>query len=120
MDFGRTTLSTLSPSVGKLQNLTQLYLNDNVLAELPDELGNCNKLEYINADRNKLTALPASIGRMSSLKWLRLNNNQLASLPADLSGLATNLRRLYLKGNPLPDPEKARIKAALPKCEVIF
>jgi Leucine-rich repeat (LRR) protein len=57
---------------------------------------------------------------MTSLKWLRLNGNQITALPADLSGLAVNLSRLYLKGNPIPDPEKTRIKTALPKCEVIF
>ncbi len=120
MDLGSIGLTSLPPSVGSLQNLAHLYVNDNALTQLPEELGTCPKLEYLNADRNKLTTLPASIGKLSSLKWLRLNGNQLTALPSDLSGLATNLRRLYLKGNPIPDPEKARIKAALPNCEIIF
>ncbi len=120
MDLGRTAMTDLNPAIGKLENLSFLYLNDNTIALLPESLGNCNKLEYLNADRNKLTALPASLGKMASLKWLRLNGNQITALPADLSGLAVNLNRLYLKGNPIPDPEKTRIKAALPKCEIIF
>lgn len=120
MDLGRIGLTSLTPSVGSLQNLAHLYVNDNALTQLPEELGNCPKLEYLNADRNKLTTLPASIGKQSSLKWLRLNGNQLTALPSDLSGLAINLRRLYLKGNPIPDAEKARLKAALPNCDILF
>lgn len=120
MDLGRCGLTDLNPALGKLEKLTFLYLNDNAITTIPDELGNCNRLQYLNADRNKLTTLPASLGRMSSLKWLRLNGNQITALPTDLSGLAANLQRLYLKGNPIPDPEKARIQAALPKCAVMF
>lgn len=120
LDAGRCQLTDLTPSIGKLTNLSFLYLNDNQLAALPIALGDCAKLQYLNADRNKLTALPTSLGALSSLKWLRLNNNQITALPRDLSGLASSLRRLYLKGNPIPDSEKERIRQALPKCEVIF
>lgn len=120
LDLGRTQLADLTPAVGRLKNLAYLYLNDNSITSLPEDLGNGGKLVYLNADRNQLKTLPASLGRMTSLKWLRLSGNQITALPADLGGLATNLRRLYLKGNPIPEPEKKRIKAALPRCEIFF
>jgi Leucine-rich repeat (LRR) protein len=97
-----------------------LWLNDNRLTSLPSELGQLSKLTYLNLDRNPLTALPDSLGRLSNLTWLRLNQNRLTALPTDLSGLAQNLKTLYLMGNPIPDSEKERIRKALPKCRVIF
>ena len=120
LDLGETGLTQLPAAVGTLPNLAALYLNDNALTELPGSLGDLPRLEYLNADRNKLTAFPAALGKTGSLKWLRLNDNQLTALPGDLSGLARNLKRLYLRGNPLPEAEKTRIQQALPNCQVIF
>jgi Leucine-rich repeat (LRR) protein len=120
LDAGDSSLTTLTPAVGRLSNLSRLWLNDNHLTSLPPELGQLSKLTYLNLDRNLLTALPVSLGRLSNLTWLRLNHNRLTALPADLSGLAQNLKTLYLMGNPIPDAERQRIQTALPKCRVIF
>lgn len=120
LDAGESSLTNLTPAVGCLSNLTRLWLNDNRLTSLPAELGQLSKLAYLNLDRNRITALPDSLGRLSNLTWLRLNQNRLTALPEDLSGLAQNLKILYLMGNPIPDAEKQRIRKALPKCNVIF
>jgi Leucine-rich repeat (LRR) protein len=120
LDLGESGLTDLNPAVGSLPHLSMLYVNDNALTELPGALATLPGLQYLNADRNKLTTLPAALGKSESLKWLRLNDNQITALPGDLSGLARNLKRLYLRGNPIPDPEKARIKQALPNCQVMF
>jgi Leucine-rich repeat (LRR) protein len=120
LDAGDSSLTNLTPAVGQLSTLSRLWLNDNSLTSLPPELGQLSKLTYLNLDRNLLTALPDSLGRLSNLTWLRLNHNRLTALPADLSGLAQNLKTLYLMSNPIPDAEKQRIQKALPKCRVIF
>lgn len=120
LDLGESRLTNAPASLGRLPRLTVLYLNDNTLPALPDALGDLTKLQYLNADRNQLSTLPASLGKLTTLKWLRLNHNQLHALPDDLSGLAQSLQRLYLWGNPIPDPEKERIRKALPNCQVIF
>lgn len=120
LDAGESSLTNLTPAVGYLSNVTRLWLNDNSLTSLPPELGHLSKLTYLNLDRNLLTALPDSLGRLSNLTWLRLNRNRLTALPTDLSGLAQNLKTLYLMDNPIPDAEKQRIRDALPKCRVIF
>ncbi len=120
LDLGQTKLTELNPAIGRLSALQTAYLNDNLLTTLPASLGDLSKLTYLNADRNKLTSVPNELGRLSSLKWLRLNGNQLTALPADLTGWSQNLKRLYLKGNPIPEPEKDRLLKALPSCEIFF
>jgi Leucine-rich repeat (LRR) protein len=120
LDAGESSLTNLTPSVGRLANLRRLWLNDNQLAVVPPELGRLSQLTYLNLDRNQLTDLPDSLGKLPMLTWLRLNHNRLTSLPADLSGLAQNLKTLYLMGNPIPEHEQARIRKALPNCKVIF
>jgi Leucine-rich repeat (LRR) protein len=120
LDLGESRLTELNPAVGTLPALSALYLNDNALTVLPITLGDLSRLQYLNADRNKVTAIPASLGKSESLKWLRLNDNLITAMPDDLGGLAKNLRRLYLRGNPIPDAEKKRIQQALPNCQVIF
>lgn len=120
LDLGENQIAALPPDLCKLPALSQLYLNDNALTELPADLGSVQTLTYINLDRNQLTALPPEIVKLSALKWLRLNGNQLKALPENIQLLAPTLKRLYLKGNPLPDPEKERIRKALPGCEIFF
>jgi Leucine-rich repeat (LRR) protein len=75
---------------------------------------------YFNADRTRLTELPQEFGALPNLKWLRLNHNQLTAMPTDISGLAKNLKVLYLIGNPIPEQEQKRIQNSLPDCNVIF
>jgi leucine-rich repeat protein SHOC2 len=120
LDLGQAGLTELNPAIGRMAALQTVYLNDNLLTSLPASLADLAALTYLNADRNKLTSLPNELGRLSSLKWLRLNGNQLTALPADLTGWSKSLKRLYLRGNPLPEPEKERIRKALPACDVIF
>lgn len=120
LDVGQAGLSQVDPALGRLPALRTLYLNDNALTALPATLAEASHLVYLNLDRNKLTSLPDELGRLQSLTWLRLNGNQIKALPADLSGWTKGLKRLYLRGNPLPDAEKERIRKALPNCDIVF
>jgi hypothetical protein len=49
-----------------------------------------------------------------------LNGNKLTALPEKIDQLAPSLKRLHLKGNPLPEEERNRIRKALPACEILF
>jgi len=120
LDLGQTGLTNLPPVIGQLANLTHLWLNDNPLPALPREIANLSHLTYLNADRTFLTQLPQELGLLPNLKWLRLNNNRLTALPQDMSGLAKNLKVLYLIGNPISAQEQKRIRDSLPGCHVIF
>jgi len=142
LDMGRAGVQSLPSEVAALQSLHSWWLSDNALTVLPAALTELKSLRYLNLDRNQLAALPAGIGELGGLRWLRLNGNRLAELPSSLTDLVA-LERLYLAhnritelpedigrlvqldtlvltGNPMDPNELARVRAALPDCQVVF
>jgi Leucine-rich repeat (LRR) protein len=83
-------LQTLSPAIKVLTALRELYVGDNKLEWLPEELAELK------------------------LKKLSLPNNQLKRLPESISLLKTSLGFLYLQGNQFLPNEIKRIREALP------
>ena len=71
----------------------ELWLKDNRLASLPEELGTCAKLKRLWLDDNRLQALPASITRLCALQELYVPHNRLRSLPPGLAKMPA-LRKL--------------------------
>jgi len=78
-------------AIGKLTNLTELYL-DNQLTALPPEIWNLTNLTVLYLNDNQLTALPPEIGRLTSLITLRANGNRLTSIPPTIAELV-NIRK---------------------------
>ena len=118
---------TIPASLGRLSELTVLYLHrNNLTGEVPSGLNSLSKLEQLYLYDNKLTgvsgqlgagmtslkqlfahdnelsgSIPAGLASMPSLDWVTLYDNELTgSIPAELGGL-TSLRRLYLQRNEL-------------------
>ena len=59
--------------VGELYDLEDLYLSDNKLKSLPDELALCTNLEILSAAHNELEMLPVemvNIRMCSSIHYL--------------------------------------------------
>ena len=82
LDLSGMGLTTLTPEIGNLTNLTQLILNWNQLTTLTPEIGNLANLTELYLNGNKLTTLPAEFGNLTNL---------------------TNLTELGLKGNPIEE-----------------
>ena len=142
LDAGECGLTSLDAAMSALPGVRTLYLSDNKLARLPEEIAFMPALRYLNLDRNALTQLPPALGSLAELRWLRLNRNRLTALPEQLGSLpqleriyarhnaltsvpaalleSTSLKGLFLEGNPIAPEEQARIKAALPECDVRF
>ena len=97
---GNITLNVLPESIGNLEQLVQLYIDDNELESLPESIGNLSNLIYLIANFNSLTALPESIGNLSSLLWLDLGYNQISYIPETISQLQ-NLNYLWIFDNQL-------------------
>ena len=95
---GNISLTELPESIGNLDGLVQLYIDDNELTELPESIGNLSNLLYLIANFNNLIALPDSLGNLSSLIWLDVGYNQISYIPESIGSL-DNLIYLWLFDN---------------------
>jgi Leucine-rich repeat (LRR) protein len=92
-------------SLGKLTQLTQLGLNENLLSELPKEIGTLKALEILDLRFNRLKRLPPEIQGCVGLKKLFLRFNKLTDLPPTIGKLQA-LELLSFRNNSittLPD-----------------
>jgi uncharacterized protein YjbI with pentapeptide repeats len=94
---------SLSPEIGKLAHLKNLYLDSNQLSgALPPELGNLTALEVARLGKNQFSgSIPAEIGNLERLMFLELWGNELSGeLPSELGELS-KLQELKLHSNRL-------------------
>lgn len=73
--------------------LQELWLKENRLESLPEEIGDCVRLKRLWLDDNRLQALPESITRLACLQELYVPHNRLTALPAGLVSMPA-LRKL--------------------------
>ncbi len=102
---------TLPESIGNLNELRYLYLNENNIGgALPASLWDLHHLVTMSLYFNQFSGtIPASIGNLQAIEQIDLSVNQLeGSIPAEL-GNATNLSSLLLVRNKLT----GRIPASL-------
>lgn len=104
LDLSGRNLTELPESIGKLKQLTRLYLPGNKLKTLPDSIRNLTSLEHLDLEGNRLTSVPSIVFELSQLKSLVLWRNVLTSLANEIANLK-NLVSLDLMDNrltPLP------------------
>ncbi|CAN0357229.1 unnamed protein product, partial [Ectocarpus sp. 8 AP-2014] len=98
-------LRQLDDDVAELRCLKELYLETNLILNLPETFTRLRMLEILDAKKNRLQDCPEAIGSLSLLKRLELDGNRLEVLPPSLSQL-TQLEVLTLSSNhvyQLPD-----------------
>lgn len=61
-------MRNLSPTLWQFSHLTALYVNDNNLLRLPNDVGNLQNLRMLDLTGNKLRSLPAEIGDLIQLR----------------------------------------------------
>ena len=93
-------LSELLSEIGKLTQLTILYLSKNRLCTLPGEIGLLTQLTTLDLCINQLTKLPVEILHLTQLSKLDVSDNKLTKLPGEI-GLLTKLTKLYVRDNRL-------------------
>ncbi|XP_047306617.1 putative receptor-like protein kinase At3g47110 [Impatiens glandulifera] len=82
---------TLSPHVGNLTFLRQLWLDNNTFhGEIPSEIGGLYRLETLVLETNSFQGrIPASLSRCSNLMRLRFGyNNLVGTIPQEFSSLS--------------------------------
>lgn len=96
----RNRLCRLPPPVCALDQLAELDLAHNCLAQLPGELGRLQRLKKLCLSHNKLQQLPPQIAALLCLEELDISFNELGQLPPTF-GQLQRLRTLDLDHNRL-------------------
>jgi Leucine-rich repeat (LRR) protein len=88
LDLRMQRLKSLPMEIFDMTPLTELFLSNNDLVGLPQEIENLTNLKHLDLfDNPQLRILPWQLGRMTNLTDIRLNSSN--SLPAEVSNLST-------------------------------
>lgn len=91
-------LTSLPEEMGDLENLEDLEISYNSIAEFPEFLSKLQKLKRLRLSGNELHHVPDFIHRIYSIETIDLDENHIRIVPDALLKLA-NLRRLNLENN---------------------
>lgn len=97
LDLSQQNLSVIPQEIGKLRNLTILYLGKNRLDSLPEEIEWPTHLNGVDLEENLLSDLPNNLPE--EIIVLNLSKNRFTSFPGKLP---SKLRLLYIGGNQIP------------------
>ncbi|KAF5405404.1 Leucine Rich repeat-containing domain protein [Paragonimus heterotremus] len=103
LDLSNLSLNGLSPDIGSLTELVELFLYENKLVSLPSQICKLRKLQKLWLQENCLLSLPAELGLCIKLTHLDLRHNRLEGpLPVVITHLPS-LVQLFLTYNKLTD-----------------
>ncbi|KAF8566827.1 hypothetical protein P879_08480, partial [Paragonimus westermani] len=103
LDLSNLSLNGLSPDIGSLTELVELFLYENKLVSLPSQICKLRKLQKLWLQENCLLSLPVELGLCTKLIHLDLRHNRLEGpLPAAITRLLS-LTQLFLTYNKLND-----------------
>lgn len=84
----------------------QLFLNNNLLTELPEVFFSLANVSVLSLRGNQIEQIPSLVHRFQNLHELSLSNNSISYLPGDVLFLK-NLKLLMIHPNPLFDESRA-------------
>jgi len=88
-----------------------LYVNNNRLSELPDEIGALDHVEFFYCEFNQLSTLPAALAGMDGLVAMYFTGNRFTEIPAFVYDMA-RLTKLQFSKNQITElpPALGRMK----------
>ena len=98
LDLENKGLTELPEEIGKLKNLTELYLAFNQISKIPNAIAKLKNLSVLYLDHNQISEIPSAITELTNLTVLYLNNNKISKIPNAISELK-NLKILNLSDN---------------------
>ncbi|KAI6656730.1 hypothetical protein LOD99_16034 [Oopsacas minuta] len=100
LDIGNNQLTFLSPVIGHLTSLEELWVDSNNLKSLPRDMCYLSNLKFLEVSKNRLECLPSEIDGWTSLTDLHLSDNYIQSLPEAICTL-NNMNNLQVNNNHL-------------------
>lgn len=93
LNLSHNPLTSVSPAVGRLENLRSLWLAHTGLVSFPEEVCSLCNLTHLSLAGNDISSITdvAPIGKLKKLKWLSVAKNKLKSV----EGLYTSLPCLH-------------------------
>ncbi len=98
LDLSDLKIKNVSEAISNLDSLSELYMQSNLLLEIPLEIFSLKNLKILVLNRNDIERIPKEICQLQELKWLDLSNNKIKRLPEEI-GRLSNLIRLDLRQN---------------------
>ena len=86
LQINNPDLNSISPGIGKLTKLEQVYITAKKIQELPVEIADLENIVELYL-RCSIENLPEEIGQLNKLRKLNLCDNQLSSLPKGFGSL---------------------------------
>lgn len=86
ISLGQNNITNAS-GIGVFKNLKSLYLQNNLMTDLPSDINQLNVLENLYLHDNKIVFLSSDIGTLTNLKNLDIGINPLDHLPVEIGNL---------------------------------
>lgn len=110
LNLCRNELVEFPSEISELQQLVKLYMNQNNIKSIPEEVfPSLKKLQFLKMSTNKLSQLPSDMNKCEKLIYLSLSHNCLKNVQP-LVGLG-RLTELYVENNRLTELPHALFKS---------
>uniref|UniRef100_A0A674JZZ3 Leucine-rich repeat-containing protein 7 n=1 Tax=Terrapene triunguis TaxID=2587831 RepID=A0A674JZZ3_9SAUR len=100
LDLGNNEFSELPEVLEQIQNLKELWMDNNSLQMLPGSIGKLKQLVYLDMSKNRIETVDLDVSGCEALEDLLLSSNMLQQLPDSL-GLLKRLTTLKVDDNQL-------------------
>jgi len=99
-------LQALPQEIGKLSALRNLYLEHNQLSSLPASIASLKKVSVMHLGHNAFIQLPLEIMDMPGLMLLHVNNCLITDIPIDFANRKYSLKSIIMDNNDLSVVDK--------------
>jgi hypothetical protein len=103
----------------KYKELMHLYLNNNNLNFIPEEIFMLKELRKIDLNNNHIKSFPTNLDQLPQLIILELAGNKIQIIPSWISKLSA-LKILNLRGNPISKTQIEKIRKEAPHITIEF
>jgi Leucine-rich repeat (LRR) protein len=110
LDLQWRSLTQLLPGVDTLTALTSLRMNNNLFADIPDEIAGIQTLVTLHVANNRLTRINENVCKLKKLRYLYCEDNRITELPPKITFMI-RLRELRVCRNQL-----SRLPERIGKC----